>query len=115
MGWWRNLLSSTLPPLAAGSPFLERVMYARAAVACMVLSLAVVLLALVIGLRGVPAELFTPPIVAAAVLMARALVALGLLAVSAALVIAAERLFRASGSGGNHSGRGRPDDPSGLN
>jgi hypothetical protein len=91
--WLRTLLNSTLPapgtydanPTAPIRPTTAGVVFA-------VLGLVFALVALVTGLRGAPSEPIEP-VVAAATVLARALLALGAGALSFAMLRQAERLL----------------------
>jgi hypothetical protein len=88
--WWRTLLDSTLaPPASIDVHTLRR----RVGVACGVLALAFVAIGLVVGLRAVPGQAVVSPGVAIAVVVARALVALGMLGLGYALMRMGERFF----------------------
>lgn len=92
--WLRNLLTTTFPP--PGTPIQAnpdapiRASTAGAVFAGMGLFFALV--ALITGLRGAPTEIM-PPVVAASLVIARALVALGAGALSFAMFRQAERLL----------------------
>jgi hypothetical protein len=92
--WLRNLLTTTLPPpgvapdAAVDAPI--RASTAGAVFAGMGLFFAVV--ALFTGLRGAPTE-FMPPVVAAALIIQRSLIAIGAGAISFGMFRQAERLL----------------------
>jgi len=89
--WWRALITSTLaPPL----PLDERTLNRRLGLACVLASPLLVGLALVIGLRGDPST--SSPTLSFAIIIARALLALGMLAFSHSLLKMGERLFTPS-------------------
>ena len=90
--WWRALLTATFPPPSmAPAPPDERVLSRRIGATCAGMAVGFVILALALGLRG--AEPAFSPAVAAALVIARALVALGFLAFGYALLRMAERFF----------------------
>lgn len=103
--WWRALLQSTRPNAMPDSLSDARTTRLRIAVTCVALALLWTAIALAIGLRDPPSDLLAPAIVTAAVVVARALIAVGLIAFSATLLRVAERLFAAVRDG-------RPDDDS---
>ncbi len=74
-------------------------MQLRIAASSAALAVVTVPIAAIIGLRDAPSDILVPPTVSAAVVIARALVAVGLIAFSVALLQIAERLF-AVGKGG---------------
>ena len=92
--WLRNLLTTTFPPpgmpIQANPDAPIRASTAGAVFAGMGLFFALV--ALITGLRGAPAEIM-PPVVAASLIVARALIALGAGALSFAMFRQAERLL----------------------
>lgn len=93
--WLQALLTTTFPPPATlrnpGAQAPVSMQTAGAAFAVMGLVFAIV--ALVTGLRGVPSDTGVAPVVAAAYVIARALVALGAGALSFAMFRQAERLL----------------------
>jgi len=93
--WLQALLTTTFPPPSTvrnpGAQALVSAQTAGAVFAVMGLVFAVV--ALVTGLRGVPSDTSVAPVVAAAYVIARALVALGAGALSFAMFRQAERLL----------------------
>jgi hypothetical protein len=86
--WWRSLIASTLAPAAQEDAISER----RAGAACIGFAVAFSLTALLVGLRGAPSDAAAPG-VAVAVVLARAALAIGLLAFSYALLRMGERLL----------------------
>ena len=95
--WWRSLLTATVPPGRRDAVSVDEVVLRkRAGAGAAVLSFALVVAALVVGLRSAPA---IEPAVAATVVASRAVIALGLLAFALALGRAAERLFFAPADG----------------
>jgi hypothetical protein len=92
--WLRALLTTTFPPPStirapAGAPVSAR----TAGTVFAVVGLVFAVVALVSGLRGVPSDTGIAPVVAAALVIARALVALGAGALSFAMFRQAERLL----------------------
>jgi hypothetical protein len=104
--WWRALLQSTRPDAMPGALSGGSTMRLRIAIANAALALILIAVALAIGLRDPPSDLRVPAIVSAAIVVARALVAVGLMACSTTLLRVAERLFAALRDG-------RRDDDSG--
>ncbi len=103
--WWRSLLASTSPPPTAGMGSVlnasTSVPAHRFAAVCGAVAAGLFVVALIVGLWGAPSQIFMPPIVSAAIVIARALVGLGLLGFSVALLRMGERaLFRASNEAG---------------
>jgi hypothetical protein len=89
--WLRGLLTATFPPPPPDAVTLdERTLRKRTGSAAALLSMALVITSLVVGLRSAPA---LEPAVASTVVASRAALALGLLAFAFALLRAAERLF----------------------
>jgi hypothetical protein len=97
--WWRALLTATFPPppdipadqtevLRAAE---DRLMRRRVGATCAGMALGFVILALAMGLRG--AEPAYTPIVSAAMVVSRSLIALGFLAFGASLLRMAERFL----------------------
>ena len=88
--WLRSLLSTTQAPPVEGpeAPPLTR---ERVAVACVVAALAFALVAMITGLRGAP-DGSVAPLVAAATILGRSMLALGAGAFSFGLLRMAERL-----------------------
>jgi hypothetical protein len=102
--WWQALLTATFPPpsLAPAPPTDARVLRRRIGATCAGMAVGFVILALALGLRGV--EPSYSPTVSAALILARALVALGFLGFGYGLLRMAERLFTAG-----HGGSGASD------
>jgi hypothetical protein len=95
--WLRALLDSTFPlPATTPDPQVLRVARRRAGVACIGLALTFVLVAMIVGLRGAPDDPAIAPAVAAALVVARAMFALGAGTFGYGLLRMAERLFRES-------------------
>jgi hypothetical protein len=94
--WWRALLQPTVPVGALGISSPRGAVQLRLAASSLVVALIMVPVAVAVGLREPPSEWLISPAVSAAVVMARALVSLGLLAFSFVLLRIAERLFAAS-------------------
>jgi hypothetical protein len=86
--WWRSLIASTLAPAAQEDATAER----RAGAACIGFAVVFSLTALLVGLRAAPSDAAAPGI-AVAVVLARAALALGLLAFGYALLRMGERLL----------------------
>jgi hypothetical protein len=100
--WWHGLLTATFPPAAETTATDEGVMKRRIGATCAGMALGFVILALALALRG--AEPAYSPTVAAALVIARAMVALGFLGFGYGLLRMAERLLTAAPSdGGNRS------------
>lgn len=93
--WWRALLLSTRPDAMQGALSDGSTMRLRIAVASAALALIWIAIALAIGLRDPPSDLLVPASVSAAIVVARALIAVGLIAFSTTLLRVAERLFAA--------------------
>ncbi len=92
--WLQALLTSTFPPAAPGaSPEVVQRARRNAAAACVGFALAFALVAMISGLRGAPDDPAMAPAVAAALVVAHALVALGAGAFSFGLLRMAERLL----------------------
>jgi hypothetical protein len=92
--WLRALLDSTFPlPTATPDPRASRMARSRAGAACIGLALTFALVAMITGLRGAPDDPAIAPAVAAALVAARAVFALGAGAFSFGLLRMAERLF----------------------
>jgi hypothetical protein len=96
--WLRQLLATTFPPPAAPSDSgvsAQTTAAARrsAAIACVGFALVFALVAMVSGLRGAPDDASMAPAVAAALVVAHALVAIGAGAFSFGLLRMAERLL----------------------
>jgi hypothetical protein len=95
-GWWRALLASTRPPAGpspAVAPLDDRTARERIAAASASLGLAIMLLALVVGLREAPGFLLATPAVAASVVLARAAVSIAMFFVGFSCLRAAERMY----------------------
>ncbi len=92
--WLQALLTTTFPPPAPGAdPEVARRARRNAAAACVGFALAFALVAMITGLRGAPDDPTIAPAVAAALVLAHALVALGAGAFSFGLLRMAERLL----------------------
>jgi hypothetical protein len=92
--WLRALLDSTFPlPTATPDPNARRMTRRMVGAACVGLALTFALVAMVTGLRGAPDGSTMAPAVAAALVIARALVAIGAGAFSFGLLRMAERLL----------------------
>jgi hypothetical protein len=92
--WLQALLQTTFPPPAPGAdPEVTRRARRNAAAACVGFALAFALVAMISGLRGAPDDPTIAPAVAAALVVAHALVALGAGAFSFGLLRMAERLL----------------------
>jgi hypothetical protein len=107
--WWNALLAATFPPpsFAPVAPVAvtdERVMRRRIGATCAGMAVGFVILALALGLRG--SEPAFSPTVGAALVISRALVALGFLGFGYGLLRMAERLLT--------GGPGRSAPPSDL-
>jgi hypothetical protein len=91
--WWNALLTATFPPpsVAPAAPTDERVLRRRIGATCAGMALGFVILGLALGLRG--AEPAYSPVVSAALVLSRSLVALGFLGFGYGLLRMAERLF----------------------
>jgi hypothetical protein len=90
--WWKALLTATYPPPAsAPAPTDERVIRRRIGATCAGMAIGFVILALALGLRG--AEPAFSPMVAAAMVLGRAVIAVGFLAFGYGLLRMAERFF----------------------
>jgi hypothetical protein len=89
--WLHALLTATFPPPAAAAPTDEGVMKRRIGATCAGMALGFVILALALGLRGV--EPAYTPAVSAALVIARAMIALGFLGFGYGLLGMAERLL----------------------
>jgi hypothetical protein len=88
--WWRTLLDSTLaPPAATDSHALQR----RIGATCGGLALAFVAVALVVGLRGVPSQAAGAPAAAIVVIVARTVIAAGMLGLAYVLLRMGERFY----------------------
>jgi hypothetical protein len=97
--WWRALLQSTRAAATQDVSRPSSAVQLRIAASSAALAVVTVPIAAIIGLRDAPSDILVPPTVSAAVVIARALVAVGLIAFSVALLQIAERLF-AVGKGG---------------
>ena len=92
--WLQALLTTTFPPPAPGaSPEVALRARRNAAAACVGFALTFALIAMITGLRGAPDDPSIAPAVAAALVVAHALVALGAGAFSFGLLRMAERLL----------------------
>jgi len=92
--WLRALLDSTFPlPTATPDPSARRMARRTAGAVCVGLALAFTLVAMITGLRGAPDDAAMAPTVAAALVISRALVAVGSGAFSFGLLRMAERLL----------------------
>jgi hypothetical protein len=87
--WWRTFLASP----SAGPPLSNRAVEKGVGMACAGLSLVLLVFGLAVGLRGAPPLSSRSPTVDAALVIAHALVGLGLLAFGAALLLIGERFF----------------------
>ncbi len=92
--WWHGLLTATMPPAAEATAADEGVMKRRIGATCAGMALGFVILALALALRG--AEPAYSPTVAGALVIARAMVALGFLGFGYGLLRMAERLLTAA-------------------
>lgn len=93
--WIDALLATTFPPPSqSANPEHARAMRRRAGAAFVGLALAFALVAMITGLRGAPDDPSIAPVVAAALVLAHALVAIGAGAFSFGLLRMAERLVR---------------------
>jgi hypothetical protein len=97
--WWRALLQSTRAAATQDVSSPSSAVQLRIAASSAALAVVTVPIAVIIGLRDAPSDLLVPPTVSAAVVIARALVAVGLIAFSVALLQIAERVF-ATGQNG---------------
>jgi hypothetical protein len=97
--WWRTFLSSP-----AGQPLSNRAVEKGLGTACAGLSLVFLVFGLAVGLRGAPPLSSRSPMVDAALVVAHALVGLGLLAFGAALLPIGARFF--AGRSGPDGARG---------
>ncbi|HLK37663.1 MAG TPA: hypothetical protein VKU41_12975 [Polyangiaceae bacterium] len=95
--WWKGFLESSFPPPAVPAPAGERTTRRRIGSACAVLSLAVVVCALAIGLHGAPPLSPRPPVIDAAIVIARAIMGLGMLGVGLSLLRIGEHLLLSRG------------------
>jgi hypothetical protein len=93
--WLHSLLASTLPPPGAAHTALaaERLNQRRWGAACVAVALILCIAALVVGFSGPPADSSLSQSVLAAVVVARALMGLGMLGVGAVLLRIGERWF----------------------
>jgi hypothetical protein len=96
--WWNALLAATFPPpsMAPAMPTDERVLRRRIGATCAGMALGFVILGLALGLRG--SEPAYSPVVSAALVLSRSLVALGFLGFGYGLLRMAERLFTGMGA-----------------
>jgi hypothetical protein len=99
--WLHSLLASTLPPPAptAAEVAAERIRQRLVAAVCAVVAFGLIITALFVGLGGPPADSGLSSSVLAAVVVARALMGVGLLGTGVALLLMGERWF-VLGSGG---------------
>ena len=91
--WWKTLLASSFPPPPALSPVVDRILEKRIGLASAALSLVLLVFALAVGLRGAPPLSARSPMVDAALVLARALMGLGLLGFGIALLGVGARFF----------------------
>jgi hypothetical protein len=93
--WLHSLLASTLPPPGAAHTALatERLNQRRLGATCVAVALILCIAALVVGFSGPPADSSLSQSVLAAVVVARALMGLGMLGVGAVLLRIGERWF----------------------
>jgi hypothetical protein len=91
--WWNALLTKTFPPpsLAPAPPTDERVLRRRLGATCGGMALGFVILGLALGLRG--AEAAYTPMVTAALVLGRSVLAVGFLGFGYGLLRMAERLL----------------------
>jgi hypothetical protein len=89
--WWRALLTNTVPP-SSGAGALQGVRM-RLAVLTAALGLISFVVALVVGFGGPPQDLLMSSTVAASIVIAHAVMGLGLFAVGLGLLRAAERMY----------------------
>jgi hypothetical protein len=95
--WWSALLAATSPPPAMAPVATdERILRRRIGATCAGMALGFVILGLALGLRG--AEPAYSPMVSAAFVLSRAMVALGFLGFGYGLLRMAERLFTSVGT-----------------
>jgi hypothetical protein len=103
--WWKALLTATQPPPSNTIPVPatdDRIIRRRVGATCAGMAIGFVILALALGLRG--AEPAFSPMVAAAMVLSRSIIAIGFLAFGYGLLRMAERLFSASRSDGPSGG-----------
>jgi hypothetical protein len=93
--WLQSLLASTLPSPGSQASSAETVRRARVAWACAVLAVALIVSALFMGLSAPPAESAFASNVVAALVIARALMSLGMLATGLTLLRMSERWLTA--------------------
>jgi hypothetical protein len=107
--WWRALLTATVPPpMSTPIPTDDGVLRRRIAATCAGMALGFVILALALGLRGAePAS--SVPAVSAAVIIARAGLALGFLAFGHGLLRMSERFFMGRSSDAGIRGASPPN------
>jgi hypothetical protein len=107
--WWRALLTVTAPP-PPGAPTIapepvaedrERLVRRRIGATCAGMAIGFVILALALGLRG--AEPAYSPVVSAAVVVSRSIVAIGFLGFGYALLRMAERVLTGRSDRSPHS------------
>jgi hypothetical protein len=91
--WWKALLTATSPPPSnvIQAPTDDRVVRRRIGATCAGMAIGFVILALALGLRG--SEPAFSPVVAAAMVVARSIIAVGFLAFGYGLLRMAERFF----------------------
>jgi hypothetical protein len=96
--WWNALLAATFPPpaMAPVAPTDERIMRRRIGATCAGMALGFVILGLALALRG--AEPAYSPMVSAAFVVSRAIIAVGFLGFGYGLLRMAERLFTGPGT-----------------
>lgn len=94
--WLHSLLASTLPPPgSAQAPLaVEHLNWRRLGATCVAVGLILCIAALLVGFSGPPADSSLSQSVLAAVVVARALMGLGMLGVGAVLLRIGERWFR---------------------
>ncbi|HEV3192298.1 MAG TPA: hypothetical protein VGY54_17420 [Polyangiaceae bacterium] len=92
--WWRALIASTMPPPGRSSLATDpRAVDRAVALVCGATGLFLFLIALIIGLREAPSQPSVAASVAVAVVIARVLLALAVLAIGAMFLRMAERFF----------------------
>jgi hypothetical protein len=103
--WLKTVFAST----SVAPPLPDRVLERRLGMACAVLALVFLVFGLAVGLRGAPPLSPRPPTIDAALVIAHALVGLGLLAFAVALLRIGERFF--VGRPGADGARGESSPP----